>query len=273
MEDRTRKILVIIGIVIILIGIGVIIFITKNKNENYKPRTEEKVVDNYVEDKNINLDEVAKKDRELIQKLIKLVPYSNGLYQSIYSGNEVNIENIKKELLFNVLYNNVSKIKDNEEFNKLKQENNIDKVDYFIKKQDIIDEIKKIYNYEITDLPNEIELLKGSATLFGDYYSIILDKEKQGLEKITKVLSYSISDNSIIVYEKPAFIKKEDNTVIIYSDDLGQNEILKLENKNDNEIRKEINNNIDKLVTFEQIYKKTNDIYYWNSVSGAKEGK
>ena len=90
---------------------------------------------------------------------------------------------------------------------------------------------------------------------------------------LAEAILFSISDNSIIVYEKPAFIKKEDNTVIIYSDDLGQNEILKLENKNNNEIRKENKNNIDKLVTFEQIYKKTNDIYYWNSVSGAKEGK
>ncbi len=279
MEENPRKIWIIIGSIILLIGIGVIVYLTCfRKTENEKKPTETNT-SNYVEDELMNLDEVVKKDRSLIQQALRNVPFKNGLYQSIYSGDKVKIDNIKKELLFNMAYyTGVNEIKNNEEFNKIKEENNVEMVDFFVKKQDIINNIKKLYDIEVTDLPNEIELLGGSATQYGDYYGFVFASEPYGYVKISKVLSYSNSDNSLVIYEKPAFISYDydTKTVYLFKDDLGQKQVLKIENEDNStssNVIKKFKENLDLFDTYEHIYKRDGDNYYWASVSTISDEK
>jgi len=279
MNDKTKKILIIIGIILLIAGIITIFCIVKNKNKNYKPENKEPIVqDNYVEDKFINLDEVSKKDCTLIQTLVKKIPYMNGIYQNIYNGQENKIDNIKPELLFNLSYTDLNQIKDNEEYNKIKEDNNVLYADFFIKKQDIIDNIKKLYDLDVTDLPNEIELLGGSATAYKDYYGFVFAGEPSGYVKISKVLSYSNSDSSLVIYEKPAFIGYdfETKTVTLYKDDLGQNSVLKIENEDNStsdNVLKKFKENLSLFDTYEHIYKRVGDNYYWSSVSTTSDEK
>ena len=279
MEENKRKIFIIIGVVILLIGIGVIVYLTKFRNEKEKPLVNDPKVDNYVENKLMNLDDVVKKDRSLIQAALNHVPFRNGLYQSIYSNDKVKIDNIKPELLFNMAYiEGVNEIKDNEEYNKIKEENNVEMADFFVKKQDIINNIKKIYDLDVTDLPNEIELLGGNATLYGEYYGFVFASEPSGYVKISKVLSYSNSDNSLVIYEKPAFISYdfETRTVTLYKDDLGQNAVLTIENEDNStsdNVLKKFKDNLSLFDTYEHIYKRVNDNYYWSSVSTTSDEK
>ncbi len=279
MEENRRKIFIIVGIIILLIGIGVIVYLTKFRNDKDKPIVNEPKVDNYVENKLMNLDDVVKKDRLLIQTALNHVPYRNGLYQSIYSNDKVKIDNIKPELLFNMAYiEGVNEIKNNDEYNKIKEENNVEMADFFVKKQDIIDNIKKLYDLDVTDLPNEIELLGGNATAYKDYYGFVFASEPSGYVKISKVLSYSNSDNSLVIYEKPAFIAYdfETKTVTLYKDDLGQNSVLKIENEDNStsdNVLKKFKENLSLFDTYEHIYKRVGDNYYWSSVSTTSDEK
>ena len=279
MEENKRKIFIIIGVVILLIGIGVIVYLTKFRNDKDKPIVNEPKVDNYVENKLMNLDDVVKKDRSLIQTALNHVPYRNGLYQSIYSNDKVKIDNIKPELLFNMAYiEGVNEIKNNDEYNKIKEENNVEMADFFVKKQDIIDNIKKLYDLDVTDLPNEIELLGGNATAYKDYYGFIFAGEPSGYVKISKVLSYSNSDSSLVIYEKPAFIGYdfETKTVTLYKDDLGQKAVLTIENEENStsdNVLKKFKDNLSLFDTYEHIYKRVGDNYYWSSVSATSDEK
>lgn len=276
MEERKKIIPIIIGVVAILLIAGLVFYFVKIKGNDSKPETDSSLPDNYVEDKFINLDEVLKKDRVLIQTLVRQIPYKNGLYQNIYDGEEVKIDNIKPQLLFNMSYNNLNEIKEGtEEYNKIKKENSVLYANYFIKKQDIIDNIKKLYNVSLNDLPSEIDLVGGDAKEYKDYYGFVFASEPGGLIKISKIVSYTISNNSVVIYEKPAFYEVDMESITLYSDANGKNKLITLEPSDNivDTLIKNMKENLSKLDTYEHIFKKENNNYYWSSISTTHEGK
>ena len=276
MEERKKIIPIIIGVVVILLIAGLVFYFVKIKGNDSKPETDSSLPDNYVEDKFINLDEVLKKDRVLIQTLVRQIPYKNGLYQNIYDGEEVKIDNIRPQLLFNMSYNNLNEIKEGtEEYNKIKKENSVLYADYFIKKQDIIDNIKKLYNVSLNDLPSEIDLVGGDAKGYKDYYGFVFASEPGGLIKISKIVSYTISNNSVVIYEKPAFYEVDMESITLYSDANGKNKLITLEPSDNivDTLIKNMKENLSKLDTYEHIFKKENNNYYWSSISATHEGK
>ena len=275
MENKT-KILITIFIILIISGIITIFCIVKSKNNNYKKDNNDPIIeDNYKEDKYINLDDVAKKDKNLIQSLVKLIPYKNGIYQNIYNGTEVKIDSIKPELLFNLVYDDLDKIKDNEEFNKIKQNNNIENVDFFIKKQDIIDSIKKVYNVDINNMPSNISLIGGEANLYNDYYAFSFASEPFGLVKISKIVSYTTSSNSVVIYEKPIFYEADVEGITLYSDSNGKNKIITIEPSENymDTLLKYMKDNLSSLETYEIIFSKENNNYFFASINVTSEGK
>ena len=281
MEENTKRIIIISAIVIALLTIGAIVYVTKFRNKDPKnTKNENETETNYVEDKLLDLDEVAKKDRNLVQDALYNVPFQNGLYQSIYNTEKVKIEDVKKELLFNkAYYKGVDKIEStNKDYEKIIADNNIERADFFVTKENISKNIKNMYDLTITELPSEVELIGGNAKLYGDYYGFVFASEASGFVKISKVLSYTISDNSLVIYEKPAFVTYdfETNKVYLYSDDKGENLVLTIENENNStsdNVLKKFKDNLSLFNTYEHFYEKKGDNYYWKSVGTAKEDK
>ena len=283
MEENTKKIIIISAIVVALLTIGAILYVTKFRNEDDGKRgndPKQEQVDNYVEDRLLNLDEVVKKDKSLVQSALKHVPYQNGLYQTIYGTGTVRLENVMKELLFIMGYNEgVNKIEKNtEEYNKLKNDNGIELVDFFVKTDDILKNVKKLYDVTLTDLPEEIQLIGGTATKYGDYYGFVFASEGFGYVKIGKVLSYTSSDNSLVIYEKAAFVDYdfEERKVYVYSDDKGENLVLTIDNEDSStsdNVLKEIKNNLSSFNTYEHVFKKDGSNYYWQSTGTTVESK
>ena len=283
MEENTKKIIIISAIVVALLTVGAIIYVTKfrdKKDENRGNGGNQGQVDNYVEDRLLNLDEVVKKDKSLVQSALRHVPYQNGLYQTIYGTGTVRLENIDKELLFIMGYNEgVTKIEENsEEYNKLKNDYSVEYVNFFVKTKEILDNIKKIYDITVTDMPEEIYLIGGTATKYGDYYGFVFASEGYGYIKVGKVLSYTSSDNSLVIYEKAAFVDYdfEERKVYVYSTDKGDSLVLTIENEDSStsdNVLKEIKNNLSLFNTYEHVFKKVGDNYYWQSTGTTVETK
>lgn len=278
MYEPNKKVIIISIIAVIVLAFGGIFYFTKIR-KNMTNRENNQQINEYVEDENMNLDEVVKKDKALIQTLMNTLPYVSGLHQSVYNEETVKIDNIKKELLFTkAYYLGVDKIsKDSNEYNELVNKYNINLVDSFVKIDVIINKIKELYNIEINELPDEIELIGGNAKKYGEYYAIMFNSEPYGLGKYSKILSYDISDNTIIIYEKPVFYSYDgiEQTITFFNSDQAKNPILSIEGVEysldliKNEFKSDSNN----YIVYEHIFTKSNGKYYWYSTNSAKEDK
>ena len=278
MYEPNKKVIIISIIAVIVLVFGTVFYFTKIRKNMTNGRNNQQV-NEYVEDEYMNLDEVVKKDKALIQTLMNNIPYVSGLHQSIYNDETIKIENIKKELLFTkAYYLGVDKISnDSNEYNELISKYNIDLVDSFIKEETIINKIKEIYNIEIESLPEEIDLMGGTAKKYGEYYAIMFNSEPYGLGKYSKILSYDISDDTIIIYEKPIFYTYDgmEKMITFYNMDQVKYPTSSIKDVDYSLelVKKEFKNNSNSFIVYEHIFTKSNGKYYWYSTNSAKEDK
>lgn len=272
-NDNWKNVLIVIMFVIILFLTALTIYVVVYRKDNDVDNKDNNIQENGNNDANLSDSEMA--------KYLEYVPYLESTlveesYDDAYSGKNVNIDQINKNILLYSAITNTERydFKHGDSIPKL--ENGFDAISYY-NVIDINDYLNKVYNIDNSNMPNKIKISGGTVVLKDNYYLPVMgagstpyDKyvysTKHYLENNNLVIEenvlfyiYNIGDSKCNVYANTSDMHNETNVIDIFDLDYTLANNISLKDYTDKTPTK-----------YKHTYKKVNNEYVWYSTEIVK---
>lgn len=226
-------------------------------------------------------DSSAKKEFTIVEinTLLSYVPMANETYESTeikdaYSISIANTANITTDIYLQQAFLAASKSDSTEEVKaEFCGESTSCLGDIYVKIDEFNKQLKKMYNISSSKV-EKFNILGGTIYKTEKYYVAYYSKGAYLINKVSKILSYKIENNNLIILEKAGFysangaiynLYKEPNGTLIKTFDHSLEDITAYGSP-DLEASNYIKENLDKFNTYKHTFKvNSNGDYYWYS--------